>query len=190
MSAKNPSIQGLSSPSLIGTQYNAAKLGQMADFKADSSNPFYTTKVSNLVIDEVTWTAPTLLDGLGTLVFSFSGSPDLSEVMVGNYLRVHFASDIENAGDFPITAIDDGAKTITVSSKRGKTNGSSVGRAETLPFFGAYSIECTEDTTGLSVTEDYSDGAAFDDMSAGTGQLGSFFTEVTLTGGQVTLKLA
>lgn len=190
MSAKNPSIQGLSSPSLIGTQYDAASMGQMADFKVDSSKPFYTTKVSNLVIDEVTWTASTLTGGLGTLVFSFSGSPDLSEVMVGNYLRVHFASDIENAGDFPITAIDNSAKTITVSSKRGKTNGSSAGRAETLPFFGAYSIECTANTTGLSVTEDYSDGAAFDDMLAGTGQLGSFFTEVTLTDGQVTLKLA
>lgn len=189
MSAKNPSIQGISAPSLLGTQYDAASIGQAAKFIVNSTNSFYTTKVANLVFDEVTWTPSANVGSAGSLVFTFSGSPDLSEVMVGNYLRVHTADDIENMGDFEISAVDNSAKTITVKSFRGKTNASTGGNAETLPFWGAYSMECLEDTTGLSVSEDYKTGGDFPDMLAGTGQLGSYFTEVTATGGSVRLYL-
>lgn len=188
MSARNPSIQGINAPSMGGSNYDYYSLGQAPTENVDASNPFYTTKVSNLTISATTYTAG-VGDAAGTIVFTFSGSPDLSEVMVRNYLRVNECEDINNVGDFEITAIDNSAKTITVSSIRGLTNASSSGKAETLPFFGAYSIECFTDTSGLSVTEVGQDGAANGELTTGTGMVGEF-TEVTIsTSGFVRLKL-
>lgn len=188
MSVLNPSIQGISTPSRIGTQYESLSLGNAATFRVDSSNPFYTTKVSNLTISATTYTAGAYPNA-GSIVFEFSGSPDLSEVMVGNYLRVNVCGDLENTGDFKITAVNDGADTITVEALHGKTNASATGKAETLPFFGAYSLECLVDTSGLAVSQDGDAGASFPDLVAGQGSL-STFTEVTIsTSGLVELKL-
>lgn len=189
MSVKNPSIKGISTPSKVGTNYDKYSIGEAYTVTVDSSNPFYTTKVSNLTISATTYTAGNYPNA-GTIVFAFSGSPDLSEVMVKNYLRVNECGDEENVGDFEITAVDNSAKTITVSSVRGLTNGSATGKAETLPFFHAYSLECLSDTTGLSVSRDGAAGASMPDLVAGTGSLGEF-TEVTIaTSGVVELKIA
>lgn len=188
MSARNPSIQGIHAPSMGGSNYDYYSLGQAPTRNVNASNGFYTTKVSNLTISATTYTAG-VGDAAGTIVFTFSGSPDLSEVMVGNYLRVNECEDINNVGDFEITAFDNSAKTITVSSIRGLANDSSSGKAETLPFFGAYSIECYTDTSGLSVTEEGQGGAANGELTTGTGMVGEF-TEVTIsTSGYVRLKL-
>lgn len=188
MSARNPSIQGLHAPSVGGSNYDYYSLGQAPTFNVDSSNGFYTTKVSNLTISATTFTAP-VGDAAGSIVFTFSGTPDLSEVLVGNYLRVNECADIENTSDYEITAVNDGADTITVKALRGKTNASSSGKAETLPFFGAYSIECLTDTSGLAVAEVGQSGATNSDLVAGTGMVGEF-TEATIsTSGYVRLKL-
>jgi len=187
MSVQNPSIQGIGTGSRTGTRYDSLSLGEAYTVRVDNANSFYTTKVSSLVIDNTTYTAP-VGNTAGSLVFGFSGSPDLSEVMVGNYLRVNDCSDLDNTGDFKITAIDNSAKTITVETYRGVTNASSAGNAETLPFVGAYSIECIEDTTGLAVSEDGSAGASVPELFANVGLLG-FFTEVTIaTSGTVDVK--
>lgn len=188
MSARNPSIQGLHAASVGGSNYDYYSLGQAPTFNVDASNAFYTTKVSNLTISATTFTAP-VGNAAGSIVFEFSGSPDLSEVMVGNYLRVNVCEDIENTSDYEITAVDDGADTITVKALRGLTNASSSGKAETLPFFGAYSVECFTDTSGLAVTEVGQDGATNGELTTGTGMVGEF-TEVTIsTSGYVRLKL-
>lgn len=188
MSVINPSIQGISTPSRTGTRYDELSLGGAYTVRVNASNSFYTTKVSNLTISATTYTAGAY-PAAGSIVFAFSGSPDLSEVMVDNYLRVNTCGDIENTGDFRITAVDNSAKTITVESLRGVTNGSATGKAETLPFFGAYSIECLADTAGLAVSQDGDAGASFPDLIAGTGSLGTF-TEVTIaTSGLVELKV-
>lgn len=174
----------------MGDNYS---LGEAATYRVDSSNPFYTTKVSGLVISAATYTAPVGDGSVGSIVFAFSGSPDLSEVMVGNYLRVNVSSDVENKGDFKITAVNDGADTITVEALRGVTNASATGFAETLPFVGAYSLECDVDTVGLAVDQDGASGAAYSDRFAGTGEVFGATNpakEVTIaTSGQVTLKL-
>lgn len=188
MSYKNPAIQGISSPTMGSSMYDNYSMGDAYPFTVDSSNPFYTTKVSGLVISATTYTAG-VGNAAGSIVFEFSGSPDLSEVMVGNYLRVNVCDDIENTGDFEITAIDDGSDTITVATLHGKTNASSGGYAETMPFVGAYSIECKVDTSGLSVSQGAGGGAGFGELVAGIGSLGEY-TEVTIsTSGLVELKL-
>jgi len=186
MSVKNPSIQGIGTPSRTGTRYDSLSLGGAYTVKVDSSDGFYTTKVSNLTISATTYTAG-VGDAAGSIVFTFSGGPDLTEVMVDNYLRVNVCEDIENTGDFRITAV--GASTITVEALRGKTNASSSGKAETLPFEGAYSIECLVDTSGLSVSQDGDQGASFPDLVAGTGSLGTFTEATIATSGLVELKL-
>lgn len=188
MSVQNPSIQGIGTGSRTGTRYDSLSLGEAYTVRVDNANSFYTTKVSSLVISATSYTAP-VGNTAGTLQFTFSGSPDLSEVMVGNYLRVNDCSDLENTGDFRITAVDNSLKTIDVETFRGVTNGSSAGNAETLPFVGAYSIECLADTAGLAVSQDGDAGASFPDLIAGTGSLGTF-TEVTIaTSGLVELKV-
>ncbi len=188
MSVLNPSIEGIGNSSRSGTRYDSLSMGEAYTVRVNSSNSFYTTKVSNLTISATTYTEG-VGDAAGSIVFTFSGSPDLSEVMVDNYLRVNVCDDIENTGDFRITAINDGADTITVEALRGKTNASSGGKAETLPFIGAYSIECLEDTSGLAVSQDGVAGADIPDLVAGTGTLG-LFTEVTIaTSGVVEVKL-
>lgn len=188
MAVTNPAIQGISTPSRLGTNYDKYSMGEAYTVRVDSSNSFYTTKVSNLTISATTYTAG-VGDAAGSIVFEFSGSPDLSEVMVGNYLRVNDCGDIENTGDFKITAVNDGSDTITVEALRGKTNASATGKAETLPFFGAYSLECMVATSGLSVSQDGDAGASFPELTAGLGSLGTF-TEVTIsTSGLVELKL-
>jgi len=188
MSVQNPSIQGIGTGSRTGTRYDSLSLGEAYTVRVDNANSFYTTKVENLTISATTYTAG-VGEAAGTIVFEFSGSPDLSEVMVDNYLRVNTCGDLENTGDFLITAVDNSAKSITVSSYRGVTNDSATGKAETLPFVGAYSLECLSDTTGLSVSQDGVQGATFPEMFANVGTLG-FFTEVSIaTSGVVELKL-
>lgn len=186
--SRKPSIQGISSPSADGVNFGGYALGNAYTVNVDASNSFYTTKVSNLTISATTYTAGAQ-GTVGTIVFAFSGTPDLSEVMVGNYLDIRDCEDIENMGRHQITAIDDGADTITVSAIRGLTNGSSSGKAETLPFFYVYAMECETDTSGLAVIEGNSVGATLGELVQGTGRVGEF-TEVTIsTSGLVVCKV-
>ena len=190
MSTPTPAIQGLSTPA-FNEGYADYTLGNRPTFTVDSSNSFYTTKVSNLVISATTYTASTDPNNpFGSMVVEFSGTPDLSEVMVGNYLRITTCEDVENISDFKITAVDDGADTITVEARGGVTNASSSGAAETLPFFPAYTMFCTTETVGLAYVEEGEAGAAEDQLTVGTGLYGPF-SEVTIaTSGKVRLKLA
>jgi len=186
--SRKASIQGIDSPSADGINFGGLALGDAYTINVDSSNPFYTTKSSGLVIDETTYTAGAQ-GAAGTIVFSFSGSPDLSEVMVGNFLEVSECEDIANTGQFEITVVNDGADTLTVSAMHGLTNDSSSGNAETLPFFHVYAMECETDTVGLAVVEGNSVGAALGQLVVGTGRVGEF-TEVTIaTSGLVVCKV-
>jgi hypothetical protein len=186
--SRKASIQGIDSPSADGINFGGLALGDAYTINVDASNPFYTTKLSGLIIASTTYTAGAQ-GAAGSTVFTFSGTPDLSEVMIGNFLQVNECEDIENTGQFEITATSDGSDTITVSAMHGLTNASSSGKAETLPFFHVYAMECETDTVGLAVVEGNSVGAALGQLVVGTGRVGEF-NEVTIaTSGLVVCKV-
>jgi hypothetical protein len=186
--SRKASIQGIDSPSADGINFGGLALGDAYTINVDASNSFYTTKLSGLIIASTTHTAGAQ-GAAGSTVFTFSGTPDLSEVMIGNFLQVNECEDIANTGQFEITATSDGSDTITVSAIHGLTNASSSGKAETLPFFHVYAMECETDTVGLAVVEGNSVGAALGQLVVGTGRVGEF-NEVTIaTSGLVVCKV-
>lgn len=152
MNKYEPQIKGIHTGS-TERALEAYSLGQKYTLPVDSSNGFFTSELNNLSISGIAYTAPTdPNDVQGSSVVTFSGSPDLSEVMVKNMLKIQEADDFENIGLFEITAIDNSAKTITIKQRNGKTNASMTkGKACTMAFFGAYAITCLETTSGLTI---------------------------------------
>lgn len=177
-------IQGIH-PTDLNNELTKYSLGvNVASLDVDSSNPFYTTKVSNLVISATTYTAPDdPNDVIGSMDVVFSGTPDLSEVMVGNRLDIMQSSDPENVGVHYITGVNDGTDTITVEIRNGKTNASATGYAETMPFIGGYAALCKEDTSGLLINGES------DELTTGITEV-SHIEEATIsTSGRITLNL-
>ena len=130
----NPQIKGQNSENLnTQSDYNNFTTGGRPSFNATSSSGFYTTKVSGLTIASIAVSG-------SNCTYTFSGTPDLSEVMVGNFLSIALTTDVNNSGSFEITAINDGADTLIVTNTNGVAQAGAAGKAETLPFGNARAI--------------------------------------------------
>lgn len=155
----------------------------------DSSNGFYTTEVKGLIIASTTFTENSDPYKTGSMVVAFSDTPDLSEVMVGNYLHIQDCEDAQNIGKHLITGVDDGNDEITVDIRNGITNASSLGFANTMPFLGAYAALCLEATDGLNVNSSGTGGGGYGEITEGI-TLNTDIEEMTIaTSGKMELKL-
>jgi len=179
-----PSLKNLNSANMSAPdQFYQAAMGASGVFVADSSNPFYTTTVSNLIISSITVSG-------GISIYSFSGSPDITEVMVGNNLIVSSCTNEVNNGEFEITAINSGASTISVINARGVAQGSLAGGASTRPFYGARVVQPLADTVFTSFVDDalgsngYIEGQG---LLATSGAVFGIITKVVVASGAVRL---
>ena len=181
----NPSLKNQNSANMSAPdQFYKAAMGNSGVFMADSSNPFYTTQVNGLVIASIAFSA-------GVSTYTFSGTPDLSEVMVGNALEVYGCTDNRNNGKFTITAVNDGADTISVSNVIGVAQ-ASAGGADTIPFDGARIAQAMEDAEFTSFVEDsFGDDSYIEDngLLASQGAIFGIITEVVVSSGVVRLYL-
>lgn len=92
------------------------------------------------------------------LTFTFSGSPSLASVLVGYTLECSGASNSVNNGRFEITAVDDGADTVTVKTTT--------------------ATSAANDETGLSATGNiYDDGARNNPLSVAKNAQGALAGE-------------
>jgi hypothetical protein len=182
----NPSLKNQNSANMSAPdQFYKAAMGNSGVFMADSSNPFYTTQVNGLVIASIAFSA-------GVSTYTFSGTPDLSEVMVGNALEVYGCTDNRNNGKFTITAVNNGANTISVSNVIGVAQASAGGGADTIPFDGARIAQAMEDAEFTSFVEDsFGDDSYIEDngLLASQGAVFGIITEVVVSSGVVRLYL-
>lgn len=62
------------------------------------------------------YTVSSIVAGTNVNVITFSGSPDLSSIVTSDFLTISGSNEAVNSGTFLITAVDNSAKTITVSN--------------------------------------------------------------------------
>lgn len=90
---------------------NEAQFGRFGTFNLSSSNPFYSTSLDYTVVSDIT------ADTSGNITYTLSGSPDLSEIVVGSYVVVNGDQDnAANNGIKQITNVIDSADQITVDN--------------------------------------------------------------------------
>lgn len=185
-----PSISGVNTNEMndMGT-VNQVSFGHRGVFDVNSSNGFTCTSVSGLVVSSITVTGD-------TAVIAFSGTPDLSEVEVGNYARIWgnpSNADNNDIDQLPITDVDTGAYTIdvTIAGLRMVTQAGAGGFVDISPFLGGAAIQCLSDTVFTSVVENNHFGSSY--LATATKLEGFIvygdFQEVTVASGDVRVYL-
>ena len=87
-----------------------SQFGQFGQYTVDSNNPFYCTPLKRTPVTNVS------ADSAGNITYTLSGTPDLSEIVVGAKVFVKNLPSEENNGVKFITNVIDSADTITVSN--------------------------------------------------------------------------
>lgn len=93
-----------------GTQTKQSATGTLWETTADATIPAAVDVLEDLDVNNITWQSG------NTIRYTFSGSPDLSSVTVGDLLIPSGASFAANNGAFTITAVNNGSDYIEVTN--------------------------------------------------------------------------
>ncbi len=94
----------------------ASFLGQNHRVDALKNTAFLQFEADNLDVDTIVFQSG------NTVRYTFNGSPDLSEIVLGRFLTVNNSTNAINDGAFAITAVDDSSDFIEVTNS-GRTSG-------------------------------------------------------------------
>lgn len=165
-------------------------LADTASVLVDSSNSFEVNKKEDLQFNDISITDNgEFAEPRYSLVITFTGTPDLSNVNVGEMLEFR-CSDFENTGYSEVIAVDNGAKTITVKGAEiniDNTYTPDETYAETYPLIGGYFIECEIDEPTLDISDE--GGRRTIGMFAGQVKQADKVTKLTAPNGRVKLYL-
>ena len=79
-------------------------------YVVDASFSGPTPIISGLDVNTIAWQSGT------TVRYTFNGTPDLSGVSVGNYIKIESSTKAANNGQFAITAVNDGSDYIEIGN--------------------------------------------------------------------------
>lgn len=107
------------------SSYHETEYAQNGTLTVSNAAPFYSTSLDSTEVTAIT------ADSSGNITYTLSGSPDLSEIIVGSkaFIKGDY-SNPSNNGLKTITSVSDSADSITVSNL--DTNGVTVATAENV----------------------------------------------------------